>query len=178
MNLNTELPHSSADRSTPLSWYAIRTRPNHEKTTTSHLTHKGFEPYFPTYRPKRRASPGKSDAERPLFPGYVFCRFDVKKRLPIITIPGVVSILGFGNQPAPIPDDEIAAVKGALRSGLPAEPCPFLTEGQRIRIERGSLEGVEGKLLKKKNECRLVISVPMLQRSISVEIDRDSISTL
>jgi transcription antitermination factor NusG len=113
------------------------------------------------------------EVELPLFPGYVFCRFDAKKRLPILMTTGVISVLGFGKEPAPIPDEEIEAVKAILRSGLPAEPCAFLREGQRVRVIHGSLDGVEGILVKKKNQCRMVISVAMLQRSISVEIEGD-----
>jgi transcription antitermination factor NusG len=85
----------------------------------------------------------------------------------------VVSIVGFGGEPAVIPDHEIESVRAALRSGRPSEPCPYLREGQRVRVTHGSLDGVEGILLKKKNQLRMVISVAMLQRSISVEIDHD-----
>jgi transcription antitermination factor NusG len=117
-------------------------------------------------------------SERPLFPGYVFCRFDAKKRLPILTTTGVISVLGFGREPAAIPDDEIEVVKAVLRSGVPAEPCAYLREGQRVRVTSGSLEGVEGLLVKKKNQCRMVISVTMLQRSISVEIEGERLAAL
>ena len=147
-----------------LPWYAIRTRANHEKTICRLLMSKGFEPYLPSYQAQRRRANRVLETERTLLPGYVFCRFDVKKRMPILTIPGVVSILSFGNQPAPIPDHEIEAIRTILNSGLHAEPHVFLNEGQRIRIERGSLEGLEGILLRKKNEYRFVVSVTMLQR--------------
>lgn len=142
------------------------------------LKGKDFEPYLPVYRLRRRWSDRIVETAQPLFPGYVFCRFDARQRLPIITTPGVVSIIGFGNEPAPIPDSEIEAIETILRSGLATEPCPFLREGQRIRINRGSLENVEGILLKKKNEWRMIVSVTMLQRSISVEIDREWITTI
>jgi len=74
------------------------------------------------------------ESQHPLFPGYVFCRFDANKRLPILTTSGVISVLGFGNEPAPIPDEEIEAVSAALCSGLPAVPCAYLREGQRVRV--------------------------------------------
>jgi transcription antitermination factor NusG len=92
--------------------------------------------------------------------------------------PGVISIVGFGKGPTPIPESEIEALQQVLRSGLAAEPCPFLREGQRIRVNRGSLEGLEGLLLKKKSEWRMVVSVSILQRSVSVEIDREWVSEL
>lgn len=123
------------------------------------------------YRLKKQWSDRVVEAEMPLFPGYVFCRFDSKKRVPILSTPGVFAIVGFGTEAAPIPDDEIQAIERVLESGLAAGPCPFLREGQRIRIKHGPLESLEGILLNKKTEWRLVVSVPMLQRSVSVEID-------
>jgi len=159
-------------------WYGVRTKSNHEKVASTVLKGKGYQQYLPVYRSRKRWSDRVVETELPLFPGYVFCRFDPKERLPVITTPGVVSIVGFGNDPAPIADSEIQAVQGILASGLSAQPCGFLREGQRIRVIRGSLEGLEGILLKKKNEWRMVVSISMLQRSISVEIDREWITTL
>ena len=161
-----------------LPWFGIRTRPNHEKVTAAILENKDFEPYLPTYRTRRKWSDRTVESDQPLFPGYVFCRFDPLKRLPILTTPGVVSIVGCGNKPAPISDEEIEAIQSVLDLGLSAEPYPFLREGQRVRVTRGSLEGLEGILVKKKSECRIVVSVSLLQRSISVEIDRDWITTI
>ena len=135
------------------------------------LEGKGYQHYLPLYSTRRRWSDRVIEARWPLFPGYVFCRFDPKNRLPIITTPNIVSILGFGKEPAPIPDSEIEAVKAVLRSRFDAKPCPFLHVGQRVRVKRGSLEGLEGILTKKKTEWRMVLSITMLQRSISVEID-------
>lgn len=157
-------------------WFGLRTRSNHEKVTATVLENKGYEHYLPTYRSRRRWSDRVVETDQPLFPGYVFCRFNPVQRLPIMTTPGVVSIVGFGKDPAPIGDEEIEAVQAVMRSGLAAEPCPFLREGQRIRVKYGSLSGVEGILTKKKSSWRMVVSVTMLQRSISVEIDSDWIA--
>jgi transcription antitermination factor NusG len=133
---------------------------------------------LPVYRGRRRWSDRIVESDRPLFPGYIFCRFDAQKRFPIVSTPGVVSVVGFGNEPAPISDTEIEAVRSVLHSGLAAEPFPFLSEGQRIRVRRGSLEGLEGILVKKKSDWRIVVSVAMLQRSVAVEIDREWITTI
>ena len=160
-------------------WYGVRTRPNHENVAAMVLEGKGYAPYLPVYSLRRRRSDNSMvKSERPLFPGYMFCRFDAKKRLPILMTTGVISVVSFGREPAPIPDEEIEAVKAVLRSGLPAEPCAYLQEGQRVRVTYGSLEGVEGILVKKKNQCRMVISVTMLQRSISVEIEGERLAAL
>lgn len=152
-------------------WYAVRTRSNFERTASTVLAGKGYQQYLPVYRVKKRWSDRAVITELPLFPGYVFCRFDSKKRAPILSTPGVFAIVGFGTEGEPIPEEEIEAIERVLQSGLVAGPCPFIREGQRIRIKRGPLENVEGILLKKKSEWRMVVSVPMLQRSVSVEIE-------
>jgi transcription antitermination factor NusG len=159
-------------------WYAVTTRPNHEKAASTVLQSKGYEQYLPLYRSRRQWSDRVVEMERPLFPGYVFCRFDAKQTLNVLTTPAVVSLVSFGNGPAAIADREIEAIRAVLRSGLPADPCAFVHEGQRIRVNRGSLEGVEGILMNKKNKSRIVISVIMLQRSISVEVDCDWIDLI
>lgn len=166
------------DAELPLPWFALRTRSNFEKVTAVALENKGLMPYLPTYRNKRRWSDRVVIADTPLFQGYVFCRFDPLNRLPVLTTVGVISIVGCGNEPAPIDDQEIDAIDAILRSGLATEPCPFLREGQKVRVKFGALAGVEGILTKKKSDFRLVISVTMLQRSISVEIDREWIEVV
>jgi len=103
----------------------------------------------------------------------VFCRFDVNYRLPILVTPGVLHVVGAGKIPLPVEDSEIAAIESIVKSGLHAEPWPFLRVGQRVRIERGSLEGVEGILLAVKKPYRLIVSVTLLQRSVAVELDQD-----
>jgi transcription antitermination factor NusG len=110
----------------------------------------------------------------PLFPGYVFCRFDAASRSPILDTPGVVSIVGFGGKPAAISETEIAAIQTVLRSGQQTEPYAYLSEGQRIRVQRGPLKDLEGILVQKRN-WRLVVSVYMLCRSIAVDIDADCV---
>jgi transcription antitermination factor NusG len=154
-------------------WFAIRTRSNFEKIASVALENKGLTPYLPTYRDRRKWSDRVVVSDTPLFRGYVFCRFDPLNRLPVLTTTGVISIVGCGLEPAPIEDTEIDAIQLILHSGLATEPCPFLREGQTVRVNRGSLTGVEGILIKKKSDFRLVISITMLQRSISVEIDRE-----
>lgn len=161
-----------------LPWYGVRTRSNHEKVASIALKERGFTEYLPVYRCRKRWSDRTVEAEKPLFPGYVFCRFDFSKRLPIVTTPGVVSVVGFGREPAPIEELEIEAVRAILNSALPAEPCPFVREGERICVTSGPLRGLEGILLRKKSSWRMVVSITMLQRSVSVEIDRDRIATI
>ncbi len=166
--------HGSSD----LPWYSIRTKSNHEKVAAVVLENKGYEQFLPVYRRRRRWSDRIVETDQPLFPGYFFCRFDVKRRLPIMTTPGVISVVGYGKEPVPIANSEIEGIQAVLRSGIASEPCRYLSEGQRVRVNRGSLEGLEGILINKRSEWRMVVSVTMLQRSVSVEIDREWISTI
>src|SRR5712691_418957 len=93
------------------SWYGLRTKSRFEKAAAASLAYKGYEPYLPCYRRRRRWSDRVTEIEAPLFPGYIFCRFDPSRRLPILTTPGIVGVVGCGRAPAPIPDDEIAAIE-------------------------------------------------------------------
>ena len=153
-------------------WYAIRVKSKFEAVASAALSGKGYEPFLPLYRSRRRWSDRVKQVNLPLFPGYVFCRFDVGTRLPVLTTPGVISVVGYGREPVAIDEGEIAAVRAIIASGLPAMPWPFLRTGNRVLIEEGPLGGIEGIVLSMKKECRLIVSVTMLQRSMGVEIDR------
>ncbi len=153
-------------------WYAIRVRSKYEAVTSASLTGKGYEPFLPLYRARRRWSDRMKEMDLPLFPGYVFCRFDAGTRLPIMKSPGVIAVVGYGREPVPLDEKEIAAIRAIIASGLPAIPWPYLKKGERVLIEWGPLAGVEGIVLSVKKELRLIVSVTMLQRSVGVEIDR------
>jgi transcription antitermination factor NusG len=161
----------SLSSSTIHPWYGIRTRSNQEKIAATVLADRGYEPFLPVYRVRRRWSDRVVTTERPLFPGYVFCRFDYNQRLPIVTTNSVVSVVAFGSRPTPIPDEEINSVRTIVESGIAAEPAPFLREGQRIRVTHGPLKSVEGVLKRKKSIWSLVVAIEILQRCVSVEID-------
>jgi transcription antitermination factor NusG len=138
------------------------------------LRGKGYEDFLPLYPSRRRWSDRIKELELPLFPGYLFCRFDVSDRLmPILTTPGVIGIVGAGKTPIPVGDEEIESIRAILRSGLAAQPCSFLGIGSRVYVERGPLAGVEGIVTSTDKVYRLVVSVDLLQRSVAVEIDRD-----
>ena len=155
-------------------WYAIRTQSKFENLAPATLRGKGYEEFLPLYRSRRRWSDRVKELDLPLFPGYLFCRFDVHDRLlPILTTPGVISIVGAGKTPIAVPDEEIATVQAILRSGLPSRPWPCLTAGSKVLIERGPLAGIEGIALRVDKTFRLVVSVLLLQRSVAVEIERD-----
>ena len=152
-------------------WFALRVRSRHENTVAAILGGKGYEWFVPLYKSRRLWSDRIKEIQLSLIPGYVFCRFDPQHRFPILTTPGVVSVVGIGKCPIPIDDAEIAAIQAAVRSGFPSRPWPFLQIGQRVRVEHGPLCGLEGILLYVKGQRRLVLSVTLLQRSVAVEVD-------
>lgn len=156
-------------------WFALTAKPRHEKAVSQSLRSKGLEVFLPLYRLRHKWSDRMKAVDLPLFPGYVFCRFNSDCRLPVLTTPGVKSIVGFSNRPVPVSDEEIAGVQTILASGLPAQPWPYLSAGQSVRIERGSLAGIEGVLLHEKDSMRVVVSVELLRRAVAVEIGRDMI---
>jgi transcription antitermination factor NusG len=154
------------------SWFALRVRPRCERLAASALDGKGLEQFLPLQTVRRRWSDRVKTSEAPLFPGYVFCRFDPFHRLPILTTPGVSSVVAFGKEPMPVADHEIASLQAVVQSGLFAAPCPFIQAGQKVRIDCGPLSGTEGVIVQVKSAVRLVVSITLLQRSVAVEIDR------
>jgi transcriptional antiterminator NusG len=156
-------------------WFALHLRSKYEKITATHLRERGYEEFAPSYKVEKRWSDRTKQIDQFLFPGYLFCRFDPHDRLPILTAPGVVDVVGFGKLPEHIPDAEIERVRTMVGSGLLVTPYPYLQVGQSVLIERGPLSGVEGILVEVKGKTRLVVSVNLLQRSVSAEVDRHSI---
>src|SRR5712691_5931440 len=152
-------------------WFALQVRSRYESIVTTQLTGKDYEWFLPIYKCRRRWSDRFKEIERPLFPGYVFCRLDPLNRLPILTIPGVALIVGIAKTPVPIDEAEIAAIQAVVKSEIPSQPWPFLKIGQRVRIEYGPLCGLEGILLDFKGQHRLVLSVTLLQRSVAVQVE-------
>jgi transcription antitermination factor NusG len=157
-------------------WFAVRTSSGREKSVAAQLQARGVEEFLPLYRTRRQWSDRTKELELPLFPGYLFCRFDYTNRGPILITPGVQMIVGVGKLPAPVSDIEIDNLRRVVASGAVAHPHEqYLTVGERVRIREGSLAGVEGILVAVKNSWRIVLSVELLQRSVSVELDRAAI---
>lgn len=153
-------------------WFALSTKRNREKHVAEILRGKGYEEFVPVYRSRRKWSDRYKEFELPLFPGYVFCRFEPGRRLPVLTTPGVVLVVGNGRVPVPVEDAEIEALKMLVKSRLQLEPWPYLKVGERVVIENGALAGLEGILQDVRKSCRVVVSVDLLQRAVAVEVDR------
>jgi transcription antitermination factor NusG len=167
-----EMGYAAVTTAGGLPWFALQVRARYEKTVAAFLDGKGYEWFLPTYLSRRRWSDRIKESDQPLFPGYLFCRFDPYDRLPILKTPGMIAIVGTAKIPTPVDPEEIAAVRTLVSSELRRQPWPYLQAGQRVRIEHGALTGLEGIFLHEKGADRLVLSVTLLQRSIAAEIDR------
>lgn len=170
-----------ADSATSLDhspWWALYTRHQHEKSIAEALMTKSFEVFLPVYDSVRRWKDRKKLLSLPLFPGYVFVRGGLDRKLQIVTTPGVHMVLYSGERVATIPETEIEAIRKTVQGRYRVEPHPFLNCGARVRVVKGALEGVEGILLRKKNWCRLVLSVEMLAQSVAVEVNSSDVEPL
>jgi transcription antitermination factor NusG len=159
-------------------WFALQVRMRHEVDVADHLKGKGYEWFLPLYKARRRWSDRIKEVDAPLFPGYLFCRFNPHNRLPILKTPGVTQIVGYNHVPVPVDEQEIEAIRRLVASGVPNFPCAYLEVGSKVRIEAGALRGLEGMLTELKGKRRLVLSITLLQRSVAVEIDSDAVSVV
>lgn len=161
-----------------LPWFAIVSKPQHERAVHDALLQKNMDSFLPTYWAARRWSDRVKRLHVPLFAGYVFCRFEYAKRVPVLRTPGVRSIVCFGSEIVSIPDGDIDRIKLMVASGCCLEPWPFLNAGQRVRVHDGPLIGLEGLLTEFRGTCRVVVSLELLQRSVAVQFSRDQITPL
>jgi transcription antitermination factor NusG len=163
--------HGEKADSAERQWFAVYTSARHEKTVARQLEERCIEKFLPLYRSWRRWKDRRKLVELALFPSYVFVRIAARDKLRVLQVPGVVSLVTFNGQLATLPDREIHALRSGLDHGVFAEPCPYLRVGRRVRVTAGPLAGAEGILVKKKHKCRVVISLDVLMRSVTVEVD-------
>ena len=159
----------------PPKWFAVYTTPRHEKAVARHFEFREIESFLPLYMEMHRWKNGsRVNVEQPLFPGYIFARIGRRSSPQVLSVPGVLLIVGSGRQPQALPDFEIEA----LRSGLHLrkfEPHPYLVVGEKARIKSGSLAGMVGVLARKKNNLRVVLTLELIMRSVAVEVDADEL---
>ncbi len=173
------MPQDVSANKTSLFWFALQVRGRHEKAVSELLRRKGFDEFLPFYLARRQWSRRVANIELPLFPGYVFCRFDPKeRRVPIMTTPGVMGIVGFGGKPTPVDSNEIEDIHRVLATGIATEPWQWIPSGQSVRVEHGPLTGIEGIFIKAKKNHRLLLSVTLLQRSVAIQIDSSCVVPL
>jgi transcription antitermination factor NusG len=157
----------------PTSWYAIHTYPRHEKRVATELSHKAVETFLPLVSKMRQWSDRRKLVELPLFPCYTFVRIapTSEARVRVLSTSGVIGLVGAAKEGSPIPDSQIEDVRTLLSSKIPSDPYPFLKVGQRVRICGGSLDGLEGILVRRNGSRRLVISIESIERSLSICIE-------
>jgi transcription antitermination factor NusG len=160
-----------AASSPQVHWYAIYTCANHERKIADQLANRGIEHFLPQYESVRRWKDRKVRLQVPLFPGYLFVHLALQNRVGVLQVPGVVRFVGFDGRAIPVSEEDLARVREFFKQGLRAEPHPFLTVGRRVRVERGPLAGMQGILVRRKNKVRFVVSVELIMRSVSVEMD-------
>ena len=152
-------------------WYALYTRPRHEKQIWQELTNQQIEAYLPTHKIRRRWSDRYKIVEEPLFKNYLFVRTDAQHYRQALRPYGAVSFVTVDGEPAIVPDDELAALKILVTSEIPHNPYPYLKAGRKVRLKYGPMEGCEGVLVRRRGLSRLVVTVHLLQRSIEAEVD-------
>jgi transcription antitermination factor NusG len=158
-----------------INWFAVYTSSHHEKRVASYFDQREIQFFLPLYT-ARHAWKNRCEAklELPLFPNYLFVRIDRYERVRVLEVPGVLSLVGFGRTPAPLADFEIEALRSGLGKGT-IEPHPFLVIGERVRIKRGPMTGMEGVLLRKKNNFRVVLALDVIMKCIAVEVAAEDV---
>src|ERR1700722_341149 len=159
-------------------WYAAYTCANHEKGVTQQLERRSVECFLPLYESVRRWKDRRVKLELPLFPGYLFVHIALRDRLKVQQVPGVARLVGFDGRPAELPEEEIEALRVSLAGGARVEPHPYLAAGRRVRLKSGPLAGIQGMLLRRKGNFRVVISIDLIQRGVAVDVDMADVEAL
>jgi len=167
---NNPLPALGGSR-----WYAAYTCTHHEKRIAQQLDERDVENFLPTYRSVRRWKDRRKELQLALFPSYVFVRVDLKDRLRVLKLPGVVSFVTFGGAPAPLLDSEIETLRQGMANPTRIQPHPYLKVGRRVRVADGPFAGTDGILVRRRDGCRVVVSIDLLMRSVAVEVDEADI---
>jgi transcription antitermination factor NusG len=161
---------AAADFAVP-HWYAVHTSPRHEKRVAEYLSQKDVENFLPLFKTVRKWKNGvRAEVEFPLFPGYLFTRIPLQERLRVLELPSVVRLVGFNSIPIAVSAEEIETLRSGLHC-LQAEPHPYLTIGDRVRIVSGPMAGLQGILIRTKQDLRVVLSIDLIMRSIAVEVE-------
>jgi transcription antitermination factor NusG len=153
------------------NWYVLYTCVHHEKKVAEQISRRNFSCFLPLYRSVRRWKDRQKQLEIALFPGYVFVHMSLQHKLKVLDLPGVVSFVSFNGKPAELPAHEIEALRDRLSKDLKVEPHPYLRTGRRVRVRSGAMEGLEGIVLRRKDRCRIVFSIDLIQRSLAAEVD-------
>jgi len=174
----TAAPESASLLAGPPSWFALHACAQHEKRIAAELHRRCIENFLPLVRSVRQWKDRRVYLDTPLFPGYLFVRLALQEKLRALQVPGVVRLVGVAGQPHALPDDEVAALRAGISAGLNLQRHPFLTVGCRVRLIRGPLTGFSGILLRRKNICRVVLSLNLIAQSASVEVSVSDVEAI
>ena len=154
-----------------MKWYAVHTRSRHEKQVDAFLIEKGIESFLPLINMLSRRKDRKKYVDLPLFPGYLFAHVNQEQLSNVKYTRGVTKILGSDiDKPTPVPDKQVMDIKVLLESKVKLDPYPYLQKGTRVRVKAGPLKGVEGILVEKKGNYKIVISIDLMQKGTAAEI--------
>ena len=179
INAEADLPAGvgiSTTRGGP-RWYAVYTYPRHEKVVAAQLEQKAVEVFLPAFSILSCWKDRRVRVANPVFPSYLFTRIDLRDRIRAVSTPSVIRIVSFKGAPAPIPDSEIDAVRSCLAGGN-IEPHPFVAAGERVRVRSGPFEGVSGIVIRRTNQCKLIVSIGLIHRAFALEISPDDLDNL
>jgi transcription antitermination factor NusG len=155
-----------------MNWFALNVKSRQEQKVADSLSQKGYEVFLPVYKSRRFWSDRVKELDLPLFPGYVFCKFDLQSRVaPVVTTQGLIRIVGVGPVPYPVDAQEIEVVRQIASARLQTGPWPYLQQGSRVQIRRGPLAGIEGIVVNLKSQTHVIVSVTLLSRSVAVTVD-------
>lgn len=177
---SSRIHYESASQLPPLgfaqeesSWYAVHTKVRHEKRVAAQFEEQRVCTFLPLLHQVHRWSDRRSVVEIPMFSCYAFVHMvqTVEERLKVLRTPGVLGFVGSERQGTSIPDEQIESLRKAVSEKVPCLPYPFISAGKRVRIRGGSLDGVEGILMRQGGDHSLVISVELLQRSVSIRFE-------
>ncbi|MCK4559337.1 MAG: UpxY family transcription antiterminator, partial [Calditrichia bacterium] len=154
-----------------MSWYAIYTKPRHEKKIHAQLTDKDIETFLPLVTRKRQWKDRKKNVEIPLFSSYLFVNFEYKYRFDVLETDGVVKIVNFNGVPAVVPDWQIESLKQMLTYPKTLQLENYIQPGEIVEVTEGPMQGMCGTVIIRKNSNRLVLTIEGIMQSISVEVD-------
>ncbi|HKF45739.1 MAG TPA: transcription termination/antitermination NusG family protein [Terracidiphilus sp.] len=158
-------------------WSALQVKTNQEKKVAQHLAIRDIEHYLPVYSERSRWTDRTVTVERPLFPGYLFVRSSRDVRVPIISSPGVLRLLGNGETDL-LTVEEVERIRIALSSGYVLRPNPGLSVGTRVRLLNGIFAGIDGTVTELRRKCNVVIALSNSAQSFSVEADIEDVEVL
>jgi transcription antitermination factor NusG len=165
----------AAPQESSANWFAAYTNSHHEKRVASHFGERQIESFLPLYATLHRwKNRCEVDLDLPLFPNYVFVHIDPNDRIRVLEVPGVLSLVGFGRTLAPLSDFEIEALRSCIGQRK-IEPHPYLVIGERVRIKAGPMTGMEGVLVRKKSNFRVVLELDVIMQCVAVEVDADDL---